>query len=102
MAWDVTGVLLFLLWLLLPSVYVVVLGRYYVRRCADATQQALWTHGQLRDALDDLRSIQEAEATPRGAQPIVPSARGCRARAAATRGLSRHDVPKTLQTGARD
>lgn len=102
MVWDVTGMLLFLLWLVLPPVYVVALGRHYVRRCADATQQALWAHGELREALNDLRSIQEAEASPRGAPPIVPSTRECRARTAATPGLSPREIPNALRTGARN
>ena len=70
---DLTGILLFLLWLLLPPVYVAVLGRRYVEQCADSAHQAVWAHEALRQALDDLEA-----AGPSGEQaepPAVPSAR---------------------------
>jgi len=39
LARDVGGILLFVLWLALPPLYVVVLGRTYLRRCRLLYQQ---------------------------------------------------------------
>jgi len=70
---DVPGILLFLLWLLLPPVYVAVLGRRYAQQCAVSAHQAVWAHEALRQALDDLESAGPSyeQAEP----PAVPSAR---------------------------
>jgi hypothetical protein len=57
MVWDATGILLFLVWLVLPPLYVVLLGRYYLRRCTDAAQKAVWAREELRNALDGVRAI---------------------------------------------
>ncbi|MDT7789654.1 hypothetical protein [Lentzea sp. NPDC055074] len=57
MVWDATGLLLFLVWLVLPPLYVVVLGRHYLRRCADAAQKAVWAREELRTALDSVRAV---------------------------------------------
>lgn len=57
MVWDATGVVLFAVWLVLPPLYVVVLGRHYLRRCADAAQRAVWAREELRKALDGVRAI---------------------------------------------
>lgn len=57
MVWDATGVLLFLVWLVLPPLYVVLLGRYYLRRCTDAAQKAVWAREELRNAIDSVRVI---------------------------------------------
>lgn len=70
---DLMGILLFLLWLLLPPVYVAVLGRRYAQQCADSAHQAVWAHEALRQALDDLEAAgpSDEQAEP----PAVPSAR---------------------------
>lgn len=56
MVWDETGILLFLLWLVLPPLYVVLLGRHYLRRCVDAAQKAVWAREELRTALEGVRA----------------------------------------------
>ena len=56
MVWDATGVFLFLLWLVLPPLYVVLLGRHYVRRCVEAAQKAVWAREELRKALEGVRA----------------------------------------------
>ncbi|SFR18782.1 hypothetical protein SAMN04488564_104919 [Lentzea waywayandensis] len=56
MVWDETGILLFLLWLVLPPLYVVLLGRHYLRRCVDAAQRAVWAREELREALEGVRA----------------------------------------------
>ncbi|RAS68475.1 hypothetical protein C8D87_102541 [Lentzea atacamensis] len=57
MVWDATGIFLFLLWLVLPPLYVVLLGRHYLRRCTDAAQKAVWAREELRMALEGVRAI---------------------------------------------
>ncbi|MFS8100280.1 hypothetical protein LFM09_24420 [Lentzea alba] len=57
MVWDATGILLFLVWLVLPPLYVLLLGRHYLRRCADAAQKAVWAREELRKALEGVRSV---------------------------------------------
>ena len=61
MVWDVTGVVLFVVWLLLPPAYAVVFGRKYVRQsraaaeeAVNAAQEAAWAHADVQDALDGL------------------------------------------------
>ena len=44
LAQDVAGILLFVLWLALPPLYVIVLGRTYIQRCRLLYQQ-LRDHG---------------------------------------------------------
>jgi hypothetical protein len=44
LALDATGILLFLVWLALPPLYLVVLGRSYLRRC-QVVYQRLRDHG---------------------------------------------------------
>lgn len=53
---DSGGVLLFLLWLLLPPLYIVLLGRWYVRQCAESAEAAVWAREELRSALEELPS----------------------------------------------
>lgn len=57
MVWDATGILLFVVWLVLPPLYVVLLGRHYLRRCLDAAQKAVWAREELRKALEGVRAI---------------------------------------------
>ncbi len=61
MVWDATGVVLFVVWLLLPLAYTVVLGRKYVRQAraaaeeaANAAQEAAWANEDVQEALDGL------------------------------------------------
>lgn len=70
---DVTGILLFLLWLLLPPAYVAVLGRRYARQCAESAQEAVWAHEALRQALDDLEAAGPSDG--QSEPPAVPGAR---------------------------
>lgn len=74
MVWDATGLVLFILWLLLPPLYVVVLGRCYTRRCADAAQAAVWAREELRQALEDLSACQQREEQPEDSFEVVPPA----------------------------
>ncbi|WP_329787912.1 hypothetical protein V1227_24915 [Lentzea sp. DG1S-22] len=55
--------MLFVVWLVLPPAYVVLLGRRYVREAraaaeeaANAAQEAAWASADVQDALDDLES----------------------------------------------
>lgn len=68
---DAGGIVLFLIWLVLPLVYVVALGRRYVRQARDAAQEATCANEEVQEALDDLHATQ----TPQGTQPTVPAAR---------------------------
>lgn len=70
--WDATGIVLFVVWLLLPLAYTVVLGRKYVRQAraaaeeaVSAAQEAAWAHADVQDALDDLEH-------PHGPQEDTP------------------------------
>lgn len=72
MVWDATGVVLFVVWLMLPLAYTVPLGRKYVRQAraaaeeaVNAAQEAAWANADVQDALDGLES-------PRGPQDDVP------------------------------
>ncbi|WP_189255692.1 hypothetical protein [Lentzea flava] len=77
--WDATGIVLFVVWLLLPPAYTVVLGRKYVRQAREAAeeavnaaQEATWTRADVQDALDDL----ERRHGPQDDVPIpLPTAR---------------------------
>lgn len=57
LAQDTVGILLFVLWLLIPPAYVVILGRRYVDRCRDEIKHTRHYLEELRDdvetALDD-------------------------------------------------
>jgi hypothetical protein len=76
---DASGILLFLAWLALPPLYAVVLGRRYIRRCADAAQKAVWANEELRQALEDvedlLASQQRDQDSTHDESPSVPPAR---------------------------
>jgi hypothetical protein len=50
------GIILFLIWLVLPPLYVVTLGRRYVRQCAESAEAAVWAREELRSALEELPS----------------------------------------------
>lgn len=45
--------MLFLIWLVLPPLYVIVLGRHYVRQCAESATAAAWARQQIKAALDE-------------------------------------------------
>ena len=67
---DGFGILLFLVWLVLPPLYVVVIGRCYVRQCAESAHEAVWAREELRQALEDLYAAPEPD------EPVtVPRAR---------------------------
>lgn len=72
LATDVGGIVLFLIWLVLPLVYVIALGRRYVRQAREAAQEAMWANEELQEALDDLHAAQTPQEC---AQPTVPTAR---------------------------
>lgn len=65
---DPVGIALFLIWLLLPPLYVVVLGRKYAQQCADSAQAAMWSHERLQQALEDLEA-----SSSKYAQKYAPS-----------------------------
>lgn len=72
LAKDAGGIALFVVWLVLPLVYVIALGRRYVRQAREAAQEATWANEEVQEALDDLHHAQ----TPQGCtQPTVPAAR---------------------------
>jgi hypothetical protein len=111
MVWDATGLLLFVLWLLLPPLYVVVLGRRYARRCADAAQEAVWAREELRQALEDLEGLLASQQSEEPSEesswvepPTVPPAREYRAEdtqelatvPSVSRGAGRHRLDRSL------
>lgn len=72
--WDATGVALFLVWLVLPPAYTVVLGRKYVRQARaavdeaqNAAQDATWASEDAQDVLDSCERMHgpQEEAPPR-------------------------------------
>lgn len=77
--WDATGIVLFVVWLLLPLAYMVVLGRKYVRQARaaaeealNAAQEAVWAHADVQDALDGL---EPTHAPQRDVPVSLPTAR---------------------------
>ncbi|MDX8032977.1 hypothetical protein SK803_22390 [Lentzea sp. BCCO 10_0856] len=72
LAKDAGGIVLFLIWLVLPLVYVVALGRRYVRQARDAAQEATCANEEVQEALDDLYATQTPQECT---QPTVPAAR---------------------------
>lgn len=72
LAKDAGGIVLFLIWLVLPLVYVVALGRRYVRQARDAAQEATCANEEVQEALDDLQAAQPPQECT---QPTVPAAR---------------------------
>jgi len=72
LAKDAGGTVLFLIWLVLPLVYVIALGRRYVRQAREAAQEAVWANEEVQDALDDLHAAQTLQDCT---QPTVPTAR---------------------------
>lgn len=71
---DPVGIALFLIWLVLPPLYVVFLGRKYVQQCVDIAQAAMWSHERLKQALEDLEASRSKH-TCEYAPPQVPIAR---------------------------
>lgn len=53
---GVAGVALFVIWLVLPVMYLIFLGRRYVRQCAESAEAAVWAREELRSALEELPS----------------------------------------------
>lgn len=49
---DLGGILLFAIWLALPPVYVVVIGRRYVRQCVESAAAAVWAQQEVAAVLD--------------------------------------------------
>lgn len=72
LAKDAGGIALFLIWLVLPLVYVIALGRRYVRLAREAAQEATWASEEVQDVLDDL---QAAECLDEATHPVIPAAR---------------------------
>ncbi|KOV80094.1 hypothetical protein ADL03_34540 [Nocardia sp. NRRL S-836] len=62
--WDETGLLLFLLWLLLPPLYAVALGRAYVRRCSEMLHRTATIRDELLDLMEGLEGVREPCAPP--------------------------------------
>lgn len=75
MVWDATGLLLFLLWLLLPPLYVVAFGRLYVRRCAELFERIGAVRDELLDLVDELEAASEWQEPSEQDAPVVPTAR---------------------------
>jgi len=81
---DGPGIVLFLIWLVLPPVYMVVIGRRYAQQCAESAYEAVWAREELRQVLDDLRAAPEPD------EPVtVPLARQYRAEPSAPSGRHR-------------
>lgn len=72
LARDAGGIALFVIWLVLPLVYVVVLGRRYVRLAREAAQEATGANEEIQDILEDLQDAADADEDD---QPTVPTAR---------------------------
>ncbi|MCG8926163.1 hypothetical protein [Lentzea sp. CC55] len=72
LAKDAGGIALFVLWLVLPLAYVVVLGRRYVRLAREAAQEATWANEEIHDVLEDL---QFTDGPHESDPPTVPTAR---------------------------
>lgn len=53
---ETGGVVLFIVWLVLPLLYLILLGRRYVRQCAESAEAAVWAREELRRALEELPS----------------------------------------------
>ncbi|MDX3663960.1 hypothetical protein PV646_42310 [Streptomyces sp. ID05-26A] len=75
MVWDATGLLLFLLWLLLPPLYVVAFGRLYVRRCSELVQRIGVVRDELLDLVDELEAASERQEPSEQDAFVVPAAR---------------------------
>ena len=54
LASDLGGIGLFLVWLVIPLLYLVAIGRRYVRQCQESARSAAW-------ARDEVRQIREEE-----------------------------------------
>jgi hypothetical protein len=54
LASDIGGIVLFLVWLVIPLLYLVVIGGRYVRQCRESAQVAVW-------ACDEMRQIREEQ-----------------------------------------
>ncbi|WP_157619881.1 hypothetical protein [Saccharothrix sp. NRRL B-16348] len=47
LASDLGGVVLFLVWLVIPLLYLVAVGRRYVRQCQENAQAAVWARDEV-------------------------------------------------------
>lgn len=72
LAKDAGGLALFVIWLVLPIAYVIVLGHRYVRQAQDAAQEAAWANEEAQNALDDLQISEQSE---NDSEPVIPTAR---------------------------
>lgn len=54
LASDLGGVVLFLVWLVIPLLYLVAVDRRYVRQCRENAQAAVW-------ACDEVRLVREEQ-----------------------------------------
>ncbi|RAS64658.1 hypothetical protein C8D87_105148 [Lentzea atacamensis] len=72
LAKDSGGIALFVIWLVLPLVYVIALGRRYVRQAREAAQEATWANEEVQAVLEDLQDAIEPDESD---QPTVPTAR---------------------------
>lgn len=59
-ATDVGGVVLFLVWLVLPPLYILVMGSHYTRQCRESAEAAVWAREQLSEVHDSLTELEEA------------------------------------------
>ncbi|MFJ6672721.1 hypothetical protein ACIQMJ_16555 [Actinosynnema sp. NPDC091369] len=55
LASDLGGVGLFLVWLVIPLLYLVVIGRRYVRQCQESAQAAVWARDEVRQIREEQR-----------------------------------------------
>jgi len=89
LAGDVGGLMLFLLWLALPPLYVVVVGRHYVRRCRDEFERVQdYVDAVLPDHDEDW-STEEPTEEPAETTAELPA-------------VSPHDPPPIMTTGQRE
>ncbi|CAL9611620.1 hypothetical protein SUDANB95_05611 [Actinosynnema sp. ALI-1.44] len=58
LATDLGGVVLFLIWLVLPPLYTVVIGRHYARQCRESAEIAVLTCDDLRNVHDSLTDLE--------------------------------------------
>ncbi|MEU4739744.1 hypothetical protein AB0G02_04655 [Actinosynnema sp. NPDC023658] len=55
LAGDLGGVVLFLVWLVIPLLYLVALGRRYVRQSRESAQAAVWARDEVRQIREEQR-----------------------------------------------
>jgi len=56
---DWGGIAIFLVWLALPPLYTLVIGRHYARKCRERTEEAMRVRDELRAMQEHLGEFEE-------------------------------------------